>query len=86
MQSFTDPEIPLECGLDSGVQGASRHTLIVLLRSFELRRNTLWNEPQPCKRPLLANENYIGFDFPFIGSVRRRLRMADAEGLRGNEA
>jgi len=27
-----------------------------------------------------------GFDFPFIGSVRRRLGMAGADGLRGNEA
>jgi len=28
----------------------------------------------------------LSLDFPFIGSVRRRLGLAGAEGLRGNEA
>jgi hypothetical protein len=57
MQSFTDPKIPLECGLDSGMQGAARHTFIVLLRGCELRRNTLWKRTPNLQKTALANEN-----------------------------
>jgi hypothetical protein len=52
MQSFTDLEMPLECGSTAVRKAQPGHTLILLLRSCELRRNTLWNEPQTCKNPL----------------------------------
>lgn len=42
--------------------------------------------PKLSNEPLFANDNYLSFDFPCIGSVWRRLGMAGAEGLRGNEA
>jgi len=34
----------------------------------------------------LRIKTLLSIDFPFIGSVRRRLGTAGAEGLRGNEA
>src|SRR5579864_7618719 len=35
---------------------------------------------------VLRIKTLLSIDFPFIGSVRRRLGTAGAEGLRGNEA
>jgi hypothetical protein len=42
---------------DGSMQGAARHTLIILLRSCELQRNTLWNEPHTCKILLSRMKN-----------------------------
>ena len=48
--------------------------------------HTLERTPTPAKDRFSRMKTKSASNFPFIGSVRRRLGMADAEGLRGNEA
>jgi len=55
--------MPLECGSTAVCKAQPGHTLMLLLRSRELRRNTLWNEPQTCKKTALANENLNRLQF-----------------------
>ena len=85
-KSLQISKIPPECGSTAACKAQPGHTLILLLRSCELRRNTLWNEPQNLQKTALANENLNRLQFSVYRIRRRRLRMADAEGLRGNEA
>jgi len=86
MQSFTDLENAAGVCLDSGVQGAARahpHPSSAQLRITT--EHTLERTPN-LQKTALANENLNRLQFSVYRIRRRRLRMADAEGLRGNEA